>query len=94
MALLCSDAVQVAHLRLCFYLPFYLLLLSLFTHITSALITYDKETLLDIGNRFTNLVHTLSPNPSWPLEILRHLHFTFSHLADAFIQSDLQLGNT
>ncbi len=45
----------------------------LFTHITSALITYDKSTLLDIGNRFTNLVQdTLSPNPSWPLEILRN----------------------
>ncbi len=71
MALLCSDAVQVAPLRLCFHLLFYLLLISLFTHITSALITYDKGTLLDIGNRFTNLVHTLSPNPSWPLEILR-----------------------
>ncbi len=42
---------------------FYLLLISLFTHITSALITYDKSTLLDIGNRFTNLVQdTLSPN--------------------------------
>ncbi len=73
MALLCSDAVQVAPLRLCFYLLFYLLLISLFTHITSALITYDKGTLLDIGNRFTNLVQdTLSPNPSWPLEILRN----------------------
>ncbi len=45
MALLCSDAVQVALLRLCFYLLFYLLLLSIFTHITSALITYDKGTL-------------------------------------------------
>ncbi len=44
-----------------------------FTHITSALITYDKSALLDIGNRFTNLVQdTLSPNPSWPLEILRN----------------------
>ncbi len=73
MALLCSDAVQVAPLRLCFYLLFYLLLISLFTHITSALITYDKGTLLDIGNRFTNLVQdTLSLNPSWPLEILRN----------------------
>ncbi len=75
MALLCSVAVQVAPLRLCFYLLFYLLLISLFTHITSALITYDKSTLLDIGNRFTNLVQdTLSPNPnpSWPLEILRN----------------------
>ncbi len=75
MALLCSVAVRVAPLRLCFYLLFYLLLISLFTHITSALITYDKSTLLDIGNRFTNLVQdTLSPNPnpSWPLEILRN----------------------
>ncbi len=35
--------------------------------------SYDKSTLLDIGNRFTNLVQdTLSPNPSWPLEILRN----------------------
>ncbi len=73
MALLCSAAVRVAPLRLCFYLLFYLLLISIFTHITSALITYDKSTLLDIGNRFTNLVQdTLSPNPSWPLEILRN----------------------
>ncbi len=71
MALLCSAAVRVAPLRLCFYLLFYLLLISIFTHITSALITYDKSTLLEIGNRFTNLVQdTLSPNPSWPLEIL------------------------
>ncbi len=52
---------------------FLLTLLSLFTHITSALITYDKGTLFDIGNRFTNLVqYTLSLNPSWPLEILRN----------------------
>ncbi len=52
---------------------FLLTLISIFTHITSALITYDKSTLLDIGNRFTNLVQdTLSPNPSWPLEILRN----------------------
>ncbi len=65
MALLCSAAVRAAPLRLCFYLLFYLLLISIFTHITSALITYDKSALLDIGNRFTNLVQdTLSPNPS------------------------------
>ncbi len=54
---------------------FLLIFNSLFAHITSALITYDKSTLLDIGNRFTNLVQdTLSPNPnpSWPLEILRN----------------------
>ncbi len=75
MAMLCSVAVQVAPLRRCFYLLFYLLLISLFTHTTSALITYDKSKLLDIGNRFTNLVQdTLSPNPNplWPLEILRY----------------------
>ncbi len=73
MALLCSAAIRAAPLRLCFYLLFYLLLISIFTHITSALITYDKSALLDIGNRFTNLVQdTLSPNPSWPLEILRN----------------------
>ncbi len=73
MALLCSDAVQVAPLRLCSYLLFYLLLISIFTHITSALITYDKGTLLDIGHRFTNLLQdTLSPNSSWPPEILRN----------------------
>ncbi len=73
MALLCSDAIQVAPLRLCSYLLFYLLLISIFTHIKSALITYDKWTLLDIGHRFTNLLQdTLSPNSSWPLEILRN----------------------
>ncbi len=77
MALLCSAAVRAAPLRLCFYLLFYLLLISIFTHITSALITYDKSALLDIGNRFTNLVQdTLSPNPSWPLEILRNAERT------------------
>ncbi len=35
MALLCSAAVRVAPLRLCFYLLFYLLLISIFTHITT-----------------------------------------------------------
>ncbi len=80
MALLCLDAVQVAPLRLCFYLLFYLLLLSLFTHITSALITYDKGTLLDIGHRFINLLQdTLSPNSSWPLEILQNTEGNNGH---------------
>ncbi len=80
MALLCSDGVQVAPLRLCFYLLFYLLLLFLFTHITSALITYEKGTLLDIGHRYTNLFQdTLSPNPSWPLEILRNAEGNNGH---------------
>ncbi len=80
MAPLCSDAVQVAPLRLCFYLLFYLLLPSLFTHTTSALITYDKLTLLDIGHRYTNLFQdTLSPNPSWPFEILRNAEENNGH---------------
>ncbi len=73
MAPLHSDAVQVAPLRLCSYLLFYVVLLSLFTHITSALITYDKGTLLYIGHHYTNLFQdTLSTNPTWPLEILRN----------------------
>ncbi len=81
MAPLSSDAVQVAPLRLCFYLLFYLLLLSLFTHITSALITYDKGTLLDIEHRYTNLFQdTLSSNPSWPLEILQNAEVNNGHL--------------
>ncbi len=57
-----------------------LYLLSLFTHITSALITYDKGTLLDIGHRFTNLVQdTLSTNSSWPLEILQNAEENNGH---------------
>ncbi len=73
MAPLCSDDVQVSPLRLCFIYLFTYFLLSLFTHITSALITYDKGTLLDIGHHYTNpFQDTLSPNPSWPLEILRN----------------------
>ncbi len=81
MAPLSSDAVQVAPIRLCFYLLFYLLLLSLFTHITSALITYDKGTLLDIGHCYTNLFQdTLSSNPLWPLEILQNAEVNNGHL--------------
>ncbi len=50
-------------LKLCFYLPFYVFLLSLFTRIPSALF---------IGHRYTNLLQdTLSTDPAWPLEILR-----------------------
>ncbi len=52
MALLWSVDVRVAPLRLCFYLLFNVFLLSLFTRIMSALIIYDKRTLLDIGHRF------------------------------------------
>ncbi len=35
------------------------------------MIMYDKRTLLDIGQRYTNLIQdTLSTDPAWPLEIL------------------------
>ncbi len=81
MAPLRSDAIQVPPPRLCSYLLFYVVLLSLFTHITSALITYDKGRLLDIGHRYTNLFQdTLSSNPSWPLEILQNVKENNGHL--------------
>ncbi len=81
MALLCSVAFQVPPLRLCFYLLVYVCLLSLFTRITSALIIYDKRTLLDIGHRYTNLLQdTLSTNPMWPLEILHNTEENKGHL--------------
>ncbi len=54
---------------MCFFLPIFT---SLFTRVTSAMIMYDKRTLLDIGQRYTNLIQdTLSTDPAWPLEILR-----------------------
>ncbi len=81
MALLCSVAFQVSPIRLCFYLLLYVFLLSLFTRITSALIIYDKRTLLDIGHCYTNLLQdTLSTNPTWPLEILRNTEENKGHL--------------
>ncbi len=83
MVLLCSVAFQVAPLRLCFYLLCYVFLLSLFTHIMSALIIYDKRTLLDIGHLYTNLLQdTLSTNPTWPLEILWNTEVNKGHLND------------
>ncbi len=37
------------------------------------MIMYDKITLLDIGQRYTNLIQdTLSTDPAWPLEKLRN----------------------
>ncbi len=93
MAPLSSDAVQVAPLRLCFYLLFYLLLLSLFTHITSALITYDRGTLLDIEHRYTNLFQdTLSSNPSWPLEILQNAEVNNGHLNNHLNRQRIKKG--
>ncbi len=81
MAPLCLVAIWVAPLRLWSYLHFYVFLLSLFRRITSALIIYDKITLLDIGNRYTNLLQdTLSTNPTWPLEIIRDTEENKGHL--------------
>ncbi len=55
-----------------FFFCFFPIFTSLFTRVTSAMIMYDKITLLDIGQRYTNLIQdTLSTDPAWPLEILR-----------------------
>ncbi len=45
------------------------------------MIMYDKRTLLDIGQRYTNLIQdTLSTDPAWPLEILRNTELNNDHL--------------
>ncbi len=42
---------------------------------------YDRRTLLDIGQRYTNLIqNTLSADPAWPLEILRNNVLNNDHL--------------
>ncbi len=64
MAPLRSDTVQVSVLRLCFCFLLYVLLLSLFTHITSALITYDKGTLLNFGPSSSSRESVLGQGPS------------------------------
>ncbi len=67
-------------------LIFYVLLLSLFTHITSALITYDKGTLLDIEHRYNILFQDiLSSNSSWTLEILRKSELNNGHSNNLFL---------
>ncbi len=61
-----------------FFLPIFT---SPFIHVTSAMIMYDKRTLLDIGQRCTNLIQeTLSTDPAWPLEILRNTELNNDHL--------------
>ncbi len=51
---------------------FFSIFTSLFTCVTSAMIMYNKRTLLDIGQRYTNLIQdTLYTDPAWPLEILQ-----------------------
>ncbi len=45
------------------------------------MIIYDRKTLLDIGQRYTNLIQdTLSTDPAWPLEILRNNELNNDHL--------------
>ncbi len=45
------------------------------------MIMYDKRTLLDIGQHYTNLIQdTLSTDPAWPLEILRNTELNNDHL--------------
>ncbi len=74
MALLSSVACELAPLKIaqnCVFMFFFSIFTSLFTRVTSAMIMYDKRTLLDIGQRYTNLIQdTLYTDPAWPLEIL------------------------
>ncbi len=63
-----------------FYLFFTFLLLFLI-RVSSVMIMYDRRTLLDIGQRYTNLIKdTLSTDPAWPLEILRNNELNNDHL--------------
>ncbi len=56
----------------CVFMCFFSIFTSLFIRVTSAMIMYDKRTLLDIGQCYTNLIQdTLYTDPAWPLEILR-----------------------
>ncbi len=77
VALLSSDACELAPLRtvlfMCFFYLFFTFLLLFLIRVSSAMIMYDRRTLLDIGQRYTNLIQdTLSTDPAWPLEIARN----------------------
>ncbi len=82
MALLSSVACGLAPLRIVLLCGVFLpIFTSLFIHVTSAMIMYNKRTLLDIGQRYTNLIQdTLSTDPAWPLEILRNTELNNDHL--------------
>ncbi len=72
MALLSSVACELAPLKIVFLCVFIFYFYLSFIRVTSAMIMYDKRTLLDIGQRYTNLIQdTLYTDPAWPLEILR-----------------------
>ncbi len=64
VALLSSVTCELAPLRnvlLCVFLTYFYFFTSLFICVSSAMIMYDKRTLLDIGQRYTNLIQdTLS----------------------------------
>ncbi len=77
VALLSSVACELALLRIvlfmCFFLTYFYFFTYLLIRVSSAMIMYDRRTLLDIGQRYTNLIQdTLSTDPAWPLEILRN----------------------
>ncbi len=86
VTLLSSDACELAPLRnvlLCvfFYLFSFFFLLLFLIRVSSAMIMYNRRTLLDIGQRYTNLIQdTLSTDPAWPLEILRINKLNNDHL--------------
>ncbi len=84
MALLSSVACELAPLRivlLCVFFTYFLFLFLFLIRVLSAMIMYDRRTLLDIGQRYTNLIqNTLSTDPEWPLEILRNNELNNDHL--------------
>ncbi len=85
VALLTSVACELAPLRtvhfMCFFTFFFTFLLLFLIRVSSAMIMYDRRTLLDIGQRYTNLIKdTLSTDPAWPLEILRSTELYNDHL--------------
>ncbi len=66
---------------MCFFYLFFIFLLLFLIRLSSAMIMYDRRTLLDIGQRYTNLIqNTLSADPAWPLEILQNNVLNNDHL--------------
>ncbi len=66
---------------MCVFYLFFIFLLLFLIRVSSAMIMYDRRTLLDIGQRYTNLIqNTLSADPAWPLEILLNNVLNNDHL--------------
>ncbi len=66
------SRLRISSAQYCVFMCFFSIFTSLFTRVTSAMIMYNKRTLLDIEQRYTNLIQdTLYTDPAWPLEILR-----------------------